>query len=156
MHFDPRAVALILSAVFDFLLLPILLAVKHELSRTMARSSRPMNAVADRRTFAKYMRIFHRRELVIPVTSIRSKSGDSNTIISISVALQAGALRVFALPASRRTALSSAVVETRMAPAGRVYALPFFNLYSAINLFDTPVAVAAGTCTLQTYTLRRL
>src|SRR5436305_14009321 len=32
-----------------------------------------------------------------------------------------------------------------MAPAA-VYALPFFNLYSAINLFDTPWAVALAHC----------
>src|SRR5260370_24811920 len=32
-----------------------------------------------------------------------------------------------------------------MAPAA-VYALPFFNLYSAIGLFDTPWAVALAHC----------
>ena len=32
-----------------------------------------------------------------------------------------------------------------MAPAA-VFALPFFNLYSAINLFDTPWAVALAHC----------
>ena len=33
------------------------------------------------------------------------------------------------------------LLSNRMAPAA-VYALPFFNLYSALNLFDTPWAVA--------------
>jgi len=37
------------------------------------------------------------------------------------------------------------LLSNRMAPAA-VYALPFFNLYSAINLFDTPWAVALAHC----------
>ena len=37
------------------------------------------------------------------------------------------------------------LLSNRMAPAA-VFALPFFNLYSAINLFDTPWAVALAHC----------
>ena len=37
------------------------------------------------------------------------------------------------------------LLSNRMAPAA-VYALPFFNLYSAIGLFDTPWAVALAHC----------
>src|SRR5215470_5549981 len=59
-----------------------------------------------------------------------------NTIISISVALPA------AYAFSRYRFLGDKhlffwLLSNRMAPAA-VYALPFFNLYSAIGLFDTP------------------
>ncbi|MDH8174201.1 hypothetical protein QIG29_27480, partial [Klebsiella pneumoniae] len=37
------------------------------------------------------------------------------------------------------------LLSNRMAPPA-VFALPFFNLYSAINLFDTPWAVALAHC----------
>jgi glycerol transport system permease protein len=37
------------------------------------------------------------------------------------------------------------LLSNRMAPAA-VYALPFFNLYSSIGLFDTPWAVALAHC----------
>ena len=59
-----------------------------------------------------------------------------NTVISISVALPA------AYAFSRYRFLGDKhlffwLLSNRMAPAA-VYALPFFNLYAAINLFDTP------------------
>ena len=67
-----------------------------------------------------------------------------NTVISISVALPA------AYGFSRYRFLGDKhlffwLLSNRMAPAA-VYALPFFNLYSAINLFDTPWAVALAHC----------
>src|SRR5262249_47922836 len=67
-----------------------------------------------------------------------------NTIISISVALPA------AYAFSRYRFLGDKhlffwLLSNRMAPAA-VYALPFFNLYSAIGLFDTPWTVALATC----------
>ncbi|MGY3647407.1 ABC-type glycerol-3-phosphate transport system permease component [Bradyrhizobium sp. LM4.3] len=67
-----------------------------------------------------------------------------NTIISISVALPA------AYAFSRYRFLGDKhlffwLLSNRMAPAA-VYALPFFNLYSAIGLFDTPWAVALAHC----------
>src|SRR6202165_3020647 len=67
-----------------------------------------------------------------------------NTVISISVALPA------AYAFSRYRFLGDKhlffwLLSNRMAPAA-VYALPFFNLYSAINLFDTPWAVALAHC----------
>src|SRR6516164_6202737 len=67
-----------------------------------------------------------------------------NTIISVSVALPA------AYAFSRYRFLGDKhlffwLLSNRMAPAA-VYALPFFNLYSAINLFDTPWAVALAHC----------
>ena len=67
-----------------------------------------------------------------------------NTIISLSVALPA------AYAFSRYRFLGDKhlffwLLSNRMAPAA-VYALPFFNLYSAIGLFDTPWAVALAHC----------
>ena len=67
-----------------------------------------------------------------------------NMAISISVALPA------AYAFSRYSFLGDKhlffwLLSNRMAPAA-VYALPFFNLYSAIGLFDTPWAVALAHC----------
>src|ERR1700709_2420398 len=67
-----------------------------------------------------------------------------NTVISISFALPA------AYAFSRYRFLGDKhlffwLLSNRMAPPA-VYALPFFNLYSALNLFDTPWAVALAHC----------
>ncbi len=67
-----------------------------------------------------------------------------NTVISIAFALPA------AYAFSRYRFLGDKhlffwLLSNRMAPPA-VYALPFFNLYSAIGLFDTPWAVALAHC----------
>ena len=67
-----------------------------------------------------------------------------NTILSITFALPA------AYAFSRYRFLGDKhlffwLLSNRMAPAA-VFALPFFNLYSAIGLFDTPWAVALAHC----------
>jgi glycerol transport system permease protein len=67
-----------------------------------------------------------------------------NTVLSVAVALPA------AYAFSRYRFLGDKhlffwLLSNRMAPAA-VYALPFFNLYSAIGLFDTPWAVALAHC----------
>ena len=67
-----------------------------------------------------------------------------NTLLSISFALPA------AYAFSRYRFLGDKhlffwLLSNRMAPAA-VFALPFFNLYSAIGLFDTPWAVALAHC----------
>ncbi len=67
-----------------------------------------------------------------------------NTIISITFALPA------AYAFSRYRFLGDKhmffwLLTNRMAPPA-VFALPFFNLYSAIGLFDTPLAVALAHC----------
>ena len=67
-----------------------------------------------------------------------------NTVISISVALPA------AYAFSRYRFLGDKhlffwLLTNRMAPAA-VFALPFFQLYSAIGLFDTHIAVALAHC----------
>jgi glycerol transport system permease protein len=63
-----------------------------------------------------------------------------NTVISVTVALPA------AYAFSRYRFLGDKhlffwLLTNRMAPAA-VFALPFYQLYSAVNLFDTPIAVA--------------
>ena len=67
-----------------------------------------------------------------------------NTVLSVSLALPA------AYAFSRYSFLGDKhlffwLLTNRMAPAA-VFALPFFNLYSAIGLFDTPWAVALAHC----------
>src|SRR5690606_36434938 len=67
-----------------------------------------------------------------------------NTVISVTVALPA------AYAFSRYRFLGDKqlffwLLTNRMAPAA-VFALPFFQLYSAIGLFDTHVAVALAHC----------
>src|SRR3970282_2760239 len=67
-----------------------------------------------------------------------------NTVLSIAVALPA------AYASSRYRFLGDKhlffwLLSNRMAPPA-VFALPFFQLYSAIGLFDTWVAVALAHC----------
>lgn len=67
-----------------------------------------------------------------------------NTAISVTVALPA------AYAFSRYRFLGDKhlffwLLTNRMAPPA-VFALPFFQLYSAVNLFDTPIAVALAHC----------
>ncbi|MGN6657377.1 MAG: carbohydrate ABC transporter permease, partial [Achromobacter mucicolens] len=67
-----------------------------------------------------------------------------NTVVSLGVALPA------AYAFSRYRFLGDKhlffwLLTNRMAPPA-VFALPFFNLYSAIGLFDTPWAVALAHC----------
>src|SRR3989440_354606 len=94
-------------------------------------------------TIANYMRIFTDESWYSGyINSL--KYVVINTTISISVALPA------AYAFSRYRFLGDKhlffwLLSNRMAPAA-VYALPFFNLYSAINLFDTPWAVALAHC----------
>ncbi|MEM7499565.1 MAG: carbohydrate ABC transporter permease, partial [Pseudomonadota bacterium] len=67
-----------------------------------------------------------------------------NTVISVAVALPA------AYAFSRYNFLGDKhlffwLLTNRMAPPA-VFALPFFQLYSAVNLFDTHIAVALAHC----------
>jgi len=63
-----------------------------------------------------------------------------NTVISVSVALPAAyAFSRYRFVGDKH--LFFWLLTNRMAPPA-VFALPFFQLYSAVNLFDTPLAVA--------------
>jgi glycerol transport system permease protein len=67
-----------------------------------------------------------------------------NTIMSITLALPAAyAFSRYRFVGDKH--LFFWLLSNRMAPAA-VFALPFFNLYSAIGLFDTPWAVALAHC----------
>ncbi len=67
-----------------------------------------------------------------------------NTIISVSVALPAAyAFSRYRFLGDRQ--LFFWLLTNRMAPPA-VFLLPFFQLYSAIGLFDTPLAVALAHC----------
>ncbi|HEY0836246.1 MAG TPA: carbohydrate ABC transporter permease [Azospirillum sp.] len=67
-----------------------------------------------------------------------------NTVLSIALALPAAyAFSRFRFVGDKH--LFFWLLTNRMAPPA-VFALPFFNLYSAIGLFDTPLAVALAHC----------
>ncbi|MGY0777861.1 carbohydrate ABC transporter permease [Azospirillum argentinense] len=67
-----------------------------------------------------------------------------NTVLSIALALPAAyAFSRYCFVGDKH--LFFWLLSNRMAPAA-VFALPFFNLYSAIGLFDTPLAVALAHC----------
>lgn len=67
-----------------------------------------------------------------------------NTVLSIGVALPAAyAFSRYRFVGDKH--LFFWLLSNRMAPPA-IFALPFFNLYSAIGLFDTPLAVALAHC----------
>ncbi|MGD8830824.1 MAG: carbohydrate ABC transporter permease [Pseudomonadales bacterium] len=67
-----------------------------------------------------------------------------NTVISVSVALPAAyAFSRYRFVGDRH--LFFWLLSNRMAPPA-VFLLPFFQLYSAVGLFDTPLAVALAHC----------
>src|SRR5258708_15718706 len=133
---------LILSLFLVFLLLPIYWLVNMSF-KTNYEIVTTMTLWPHQPTIANYMRIFTDASWYSGyINSL--KYVVLNTIISISVALPA------AYAFSRYRFLGDKhlffwLLSNRMAPAA-VYALPFFNLYSAINLFDTPLAVALAHC----------
>src|SRR5229473_2509134 len=133
---------LILSLFLVFLLLPIYWLVNMSF-KTNYEIVTTMTLWPHQPTIANYMRIFTDESWYSGyINSL--KYVIINTVISISVALPA------AYAFSRYRFLGDKhlffwLLSNRMAPAA-VYALPFFNLYSAINLFDTPWAVALAHC----------
>src|SRR5450631_659269 len=133
---------IILALFLIFLLLPIYWLVNMSF-KTNEEIVSTMTLWPHRPTIANYMRIFTDESWYSGyINSL--KYVIINTIISISVALPA------AYAFSRYRFLGDKhlffwLLSNRMAPAA-VYALPFFNLYSAINLFDTPWAVALAHC----------
>ena len=133
---------LIISLFLIFLLLPIYWLVNMSF-KTNEEIVSTMTLWPHQPTIANYVRIFTDESWYSGyINSL--KYVIINTIISISVALPA------AYAFSRYRFLGDKhlffwLLSNRMAPAA-VYALPFFNLYSAINLFDTPWAVALAHC----------
>src|SRR5260370_801100 len=133
---------IILALFLIFLLLPIYWLVNMSF-KTNGEIVSTMTLWPHQPTIANYLRIF---------TDVSWYSGYINslkyvvinTIISISVALPAAyAFSRYRFLGDKH--LFFCLLSNRMAPAS-VYALPFFNLYSAVNLFDTPWAVALAHC----------
>ncbi len=131
-----------LSLFLIFLMLPIYWLVNMSF-KTNGEIVSTMTLWPHQPTIANYMRIFTDESWYSGyINSL--KYVIINTVISISVALPA------AYAFSRYRFLGDKhlffwLLSNRMAPAA-VYALPFFNLYSAIGLFDTPWAVALAHC----------
>jgi glycerol transport system permease protein len=134
--------AVVLTLYLLFLMLPIYwlvnMSLKTNLEITSGLTLWPHNI-----TFDNYIRIF------------TDESWYSGYINSLTYVIINTVLSItFALPAayafSRYRFLGDKhlffwLLTNRMAPPA-VFALPFFNLYSAIGLFDTPWAVALAHC----------
>jgi len=133
---------IIISTFLIFLLLPIYWLVNMSF-KTNAEIVSTMTLWPHQPTLENYIEIFTDESWYSGyINSLKYVL--INTVISISVALPA------AYAFSRYRFLGDKhlffwLLSNRMAPAA-VYALPFFNLYSAIGLFDTPWAVALAHC----------
>jgi glycerol transport system permease protein len=134
--------AVVMTLYLLFLMLPIYWLVNMSLKTNMEITS-GLTLWPREITFDNYIRIF---------TDESWYSGyiNSLTYVVINTVLSIA----FALPAayafSRYQFLGDKhlffwLLTNRMAPPA-VFALPFFNLYSAIGLFDTPWAVALAHC----------
>ena len=134
--------AIVMTAYLVFLLLPIYwllnmsLKTNQEILSTFSLLPRDL-------TFANYMTILtdsswymgYVNSLIYVVI---------NTVISISVALPAAyAFSRYSFMGDKH--LFFWLLTNRMAPPA-VFALPFFQLYSSVGLFDTHIAVALAHC----------
>jgi glycerol transport system permease protein len=133
---------LVLALYITFLLVPIYWLVNMSL-KTNQEIVSTMTIFPRSPTFANYIVIFTDPAWYSGyINSIEYVV--LNTLISIAVALPA------AYAFSRYRFLGDKhmffwLLTNRMAPPA-VFALPFFNLYSAVGLFDTPLAVALAHC----------
>jgi len=134
--------AIIMTAYIVFLLLPIYWLLNMSL-KTNQEILSTFTLWPDNLTFANYITIFTDPSwysgYINSITYVVL-----NTVISISVALPA------AYAFSRYRFLGDKhlffwLLTNRMAPPA-VFALPFFQLYSSVGLFDTHIAVALAHC----------
>lgn len=131
-----------LSLYLIFLMLPIYWLVVMSL-KTNAEITSGMTLWPQQITFANYRTIFTDASWYSGYINSLSYVA-INTVLSICLALPA------AYAFSRYRFLGDKhlffwLLSNRMAPPA-IFALPFFNLYSAIGLFDTPWAVALAHC----------
>jgi glycerol transport system permease protein len=137
-----RARHLIMASYIVFLLLPLYWLIIMSL-KTNAEITGTMTMWPRRVTFDNYITIFTDRSWYSGyINSLKYVA--LNTVLSVSLALPA------AYAFSRYRFLGDKhlffwLLSNRMAPPA-IFALPFFNLYSAIGLFDTPWAVALAHC----------
>jgi glycerol transport system permease protein len=132
----------VITLYLAFMLLPVYWLVNMSL-KTNTEITTSLTLWPRNPTLANYVRIFTDESwysgYIHSITYVII-----NTVLSIAVALPA------AYAFSRYRFLGDKhlffwLLTNRMAPPA-VFALPFFNLYSAIGLFDTPWAVALAHC----------
>jgi glycerol transport system permease protein len=137
-----RAKSLVMALYLLFLLVPIYWLVNMSL-KTNVEIVTGLTLWPQTLTFQNYYKIFTDSSWYSGyINSL--KYVVLNTIISISLALPAAyAFSRYRFIGDKH--LFFWLLTNRMAPPA-VFALPFFNLYSAIGLFDTPWAVALAHC----------
>ncbi len=137
-----RAKPLVMALYLLFLLVPIYWLVNMSL-KTNVEIVTGLTLWPQTLTFQNYYKIFTDSSWYSGyINSL--KYVVLNTIISISLALPAAyAFSRYRFIGDKH--LFFWLLTNRMAPPA-VFALPFFNLYSAIGLFDTPWAVALAHC----------
>ena len=137
-----RGSRFVLVSYIVFLLLPIYWLVNMSL-KTNTEITGPLTLFPHELTFDNYIKIFtdsswymgyvHAVQYVV-----------INTVISVTLALPAAyAFSRYRFVGDKH--LFFWLLTNRMAPAA-VFALPFFNLYQAVGLFDTVWAVALAHC----------
>jgi len=137
-----RGSRVVLVSYIVFLLLPIYWLVNMSL-KTNTEITGPLTLFPHELTFDNYIKIFtdsswymgyvHAVQYVV-----------INTVISVTLALPAAyAFSRYRFVGDKH--LFFWLLTNRMAPAA-VFALPFFNLYQAVGLFDTVWAVALAHC----------
>ena len=137
-----RGRVVVMTLYLLFLMLPIYWLLNMSLKNNMEITS-SLTLWPREITFDNYIRIFTDESWYSGYINSLSYVV-INTVLSISFALPA------AYAFSRYRFLGDKhlffwLLTNRMAPPA-VFALPFFNLYSAIGLFDTPWAVALAHC----------
>jgi glycerol transport system permease protein len=134
--------AVVMALYLLFLLLPIYWLINMSL-KTNTEITSTLTLWPQNLTFANYRKIFTDSSwysgYINSLTYVMI-----NTVLSISFALPAAyAFSRYRFIGDKH--LFFWLLSNRMAPPA-VFALPFFNLYSAIGLFDTPWAVALAHC----------
>jgi glycerol transport system permease protein len=137
-----RGRVVVLSLYLLFVALPIYWLVNMSL-KTNAEITSSLTLWPRDLTFANYTKIFTDSSWYSGyINSLQYVI--LNTLISIALALPAAyAFSRYRFMGDKH--LFFWLLTNRMAPPA-VFALPFFNLYSAIGLFDTPWAVALAHC----------
>ncbi len=136
----PRS--LVMAVYLLFMIVPVYWLVNMSL-KTNTEITTTLTLWPRNLTFANYVKIFTDQSwysgYIHSITYVII-----NTVLSVAVALPAAyAFSRFRFLGDKH--LFFWLLTNRMAPPA-VYALPFFNLYSAIGLFDTPWAVALAHC----------
>jgi glycerol transport system permease protein len=134
--------AVVMTLYLVFLMLPIYWLVNMSL-KTNAEIASRLTLWPHNLTFDNYIKIFTDSSwyggYINSLTYVLI-----NTVLSIALALPAAyAFSRYRFVGDKH--LFFWLLSNRMAPPA-VFALPFFNLYSAIGLFDTPWAVALAHC----------